>query len=210
MVTNVTTFIKTWSNTQIMSLETGQEQIFLEKALRGEKAGLEYLIKKYKNMAFAVALKIVSNNEDAEEVVQDAFLKAFASLTKFKRASRFSTWLYRITYNTALTKLEQRPTPTVALEDSGNNEVLNLPSDEETNLLQSNERKRFIELALKQLSTDDYIVISLFYIGEKSISEICEILSLKTSTVKMRLMRGRKHLESSLKKLLNSEIEDLL
>ena len=193
-----------------MSLETRQEQIFLEKALRGERAGLEYLIKKYKNMAFAVALRLLSNSEDAEEVVQDAFLKAFASLTKFKRASRFSTWLYRITYNTALTKLKQRPALTVALGDSGDNETLNIPAEEGNNLLQSNERRKFVELALKQLTTDDYIVISLFYIGEKSITEICEILNLKRSAVKMRLMRGRKQLESALKSLLNTEIADLL
>src|SRR5688500_762224 len=150
-----------------MSLDTGQEQIFLEKALRGERAGLEYLIRKYKNMAFAVALKIVSNREDAEEVVQDAFLKAFASLSKFKRASRFSTWLYRITYNTSLTKLEQRPSPTVALEGPGDDEITDVPYQEENNLLQSDERKKFVDLALKQLTKDDYVVISLFYIGEK-------------------------------------------
>jgi len=190
-----------------MSLDVRQEEIFLDKASRGERAGLEHLVKTYKNMAYSVAFRIVSNREDAEEVVQDAFLKAFASLSKFQRASRFSTWLYRITYNTALKKLQQRPTPTIGLEGFDHNEI---PNQAEINLLQSDERQKFVDLALKQLTTDDYLVISLHYIGDKTVAEICEILDLRRSAVKMRLMRGRRQLELILKNLLNSEISDLL
>lgn len=191
-----------------MILDPGQDELFLTKALRGERAGFEYLFKTNKNMVFAVALRIVSNKEDAEEVVQDSFMRAFASLSKFNKVSRFSTWLYRITYNTALRKLEQRSSSIIS-KDTDAEEVRNMPQPEGNTLLQSEERKKFVHLALQQLKTEDYLVISLFYIGEKSVSEICEILNLKRSAVKMRLLRGRKQLETSLKILLDKETAEL-
>ena len=78
---------------------------YIDSALRGERKGLEYLVNAYRDMAYTIAFRIVGNREDAEEVVQDSFLKAFKYLNQFKRASKFSTWLYRIIYNTALTKI---------------------------------------------------------------------------------------------------------
>ena len=76
----------------------------LKLAVQGDEAGLDYLVSVYKDLAYTIAIKIVSNHEDAEEVVQDAFLKAFSALENFREASKFSTWLYRIVYNTAITK----------------------------------------------------------------------------------------------------------
>src|ERR1700709_1259945 len=93
------------------------EDDYLELALRGNREGLEYLVGAYRTLAYTIAMKVLGNREDAEEVVQDAFLKAFAALKDFKRASRFSTWLYRIVYNTALTKRSNRPIPSFALHE---------------------------------------------------------------------------------------------
>ena len=88
--------------------DRNSEDHYLDKAIHGERTGLEYLVDAYKEMAYTIAIRIVSNSEDAEEVVQDSFLKAFKYLDQFKRASKFSTWLYRIIYTTALTKLGSR------------------------------------------------------------------------------------------------------
>jgi RNA polymerase sigma-70 factor (ECF subfamily) len=190
--------------------ENKQEDRLLERAIFGERAGLEYLVNKYRDLAYAVAIKIVLNKEDAEEVVQDSFMKAFASLRKFKRASKFSTWLYRIVYNTALTKIGSRRIEIVDLSDqyeAGGGVVI---ENQQFELLKNEEQKKYIELALRNLAKEDYLIISLHYIGEKSIMEICEILDMKKSAVKMRLLRGRQQLHIELKRLLNTEIKNLL
>jgi RNA polymerase sigma factor (sigma-70 family) len=187
-----------------------QDDTFLEKAIRGDKDGIEYLVKTYQNLAYTIAVKIVLNKEDAEEVVQDSFMKAFASLSKFRMASKFSTWLYRIVYNTAITRITSKKIETIALNDPFENGQYLTTDNREWNLLIQDERKKYIDLALEQLSQDDRLIITLYYIGEKDISEICEIMGIGKSAIKMRLLRGRKQLECELRLLLSNELKDLL
>lgn len=186
------------------------EDTFLEKAIRGDKAGVEYLVSAYKNLAYTIAIRIVLNREDAEEVVQDAFMKAFASLSKFKKASKFSTWLYRIVYNTALTSKASRRISVVDLNGRLVNEQYISVENQQWDLTRDTERKKYVEIALGRLSEEDRLIITLHYIGELSISEICEIVNMKKSAVKMRLLRGRDQLEVELKLLLKDEVKDLL
>lgn len=177
------------------------EDEIINKAIDGDVASLQYLITEYKDAAYTLAVGILKNNEDAEEVIQDAFMKAFASLHKFKKASRFSTWLFRIVYNTAITKLKSRPVPPVQIEvvDEGVWEKL-----------KEGERKKYIQMALSRLSEEERTAITLFYIAGKSISEIERILDVNKSAVKMRLLRGRARLREILGTLLDNEVKDLL
>lgn len=186
------------------------EDKFLEKAIRGDKAGLEYLVSAYKNLAYTIAIRIVLNREDAEEVVQDAFMKAFASLSKFRQASKFSTWLYRIVYNTALTSKTNKRISAVDLNGHLENEQYTSVENQQWNLTRDTERKKYVDLALGRLSEEERLIITMHYMGELSISEICEIVNMKKSAVKMRLLRGRNQLEIELKLLLNGEVKDLL
>src|SRR6476620_5181411 len=118
------------------------EDTFLEKAIRGDKAGLEYLVSAYKNLAYTIAIRIVLNREDAEEVVQDAFMKAFASLSKFKKASKFSTWLYRIVYNTALTSKASKRISAVDLNCCFVNKQYISVENQQWDLTRNTERKK--------------------------------------------------------------------
>ncbi|MCX2452044.1 RNA polymerase sigma factor [Pedobacter sp. PLR] len=186
------------------------EDHFLKQAILGEREGFEYLVRIYQNLAYTVAIKICGNSEDAEEVVQDAFMKAFNALANFRSASKFSTWLYRIVYHTALTKKSTRRMSSEELnEESGATGYL-LDEKKEFGALVHADRKKYLNLALGQLSEEERIVVTLHYLGEKSTSEIGEILDLGKSAIKMRLMRGRKKLEESLKGLLREELKDLL
>ena len=189
--------------------ENRQEDTFLEKAIRGDRIGLEYLVRAYKDLAYTIAIRIVSNREDAEEVVQDSFMKAFAALPEFRRASKFSTWLFRIVYNTSLSRLKGRKMPTVDLDENMNEKFV-IVENQEWDLLKREERNKYINLALDKLAIEERLVITLHYIGEKSISEICEIVGKEKSAVKMKLLRGRKQLESTLGLLLKGEIRDLI
>lgn len=185
------------------------EDQLLQQAIRGERRALEHLVQTYQAMAYTVALRVVGNQQDAEEVVQDAFLKAFGSLAQFQRAAKFSTWLYRIVYNTALTSQRNRPATTSDLVES-------LPSLGSTHQepsgweeLAQADRQKYVTLALKRLPADDALVLTLYYLGEKSIAEICAILGKKTSAVKMQLLRGRQQVEQALRQLLPTELRNL-
>ncbi|MDJ1466821.1 RNA polymerase sigma factor [Xanthocytophaga flava] len=190
--------------------DTIQEQQILEKAIRGDRQALTYLVKRYTNMAYTIALKIVHNKEDAEEVMQDAFMKAFASLNKFNKTAKFSTWLYRIVYNTALTKRKCQPINHIGIESTLLQESLKTEAHVEWNDLQNQDRKKYVQQALSHLMPDDYLVVTLYYMGDKSIAEISEIMDKKTSAIKMQLLRARKQLEQELKRVLDEEIKDLL
>ncbi|MBC8153789.1 MAG: sigma-70 family RNA polymerase sigma factor [Bacteroidetes bacterium] len=182
---------------------------YLDKAIRGERTGLEYLVDAYQTMAYTIAIRIVGNREDAEEVVQDSFLKAFTYLESFKRAAKFSTWLYRIVYNTALAKIGAKQLPTTVLSEDTEQRAYVQEDDNVWHNLIKADRKKYVALALDQLKEDDRLIITLHYMAEKSVGEITEILDMKSSAVKMRLLRGRKQLEGLLRQLLNDELTDL-
>jgi RNA polymerase sigma factor (sigma-70 family) len=185
------------------------EDQLLQQAIQGERRALESLVQTHQAMAYTVALRVVGNQQDAEEVVQDAFLKAFGALAQFQRAAKFSTWLYRIVYNTALTSQRNRPAVTSDLGESLPNlgSTHQEPSGWEE--LAQADRQKYVTLALNRLPADDALVLTLHYLGEKSIAEICAILGKKTSAVKMQLLRGRQQVEQALRQLLPTELRNL-
>ncbi|SKD02220.1 RNA polymerase sigma-70 factor, ECF subfamily [Chitinophaga ginsengisegetis] len=187
-----------------------QENEIWNKAISGDINSIAQLVNIYKDFSFTIAMSVVANNEDAEEVVQDSFMKAFASLGKFKQASKFSTWLYRIVYNTALTKLKRRKSPAISIDQQQENEQDGTTENQGWDLVKDAERKKYVTLALNKLSREDRLVLILHYIEEKNIAEICEILGAGKSAIKMRLLRGRKQLEMELGLLLNHETRNLL
>jgi len=188
--------------------ERDNEDHYLELAARGNREGLEYLVCAYRSLAYTIAIKILGNKEDAEEVVQDAFLKAFGALANFNRAAKFSTWLYRIVYNTALTKRSSRPASSSTPDEMMENMPL---TDNKDGLaaLHRADRKKYVDLALSRLRQEDRLIVTLHYIAEKSIAETGEIMGLKPSAVKMRLLRARKQLETELEQLLTNELNEV-
>ncbi|WP_316757604.1 sigma-70 family RNA polymerase sigma factor [Pedobacter aquatilis] len=184
------------------------EDHFLDSAIRGEKNGVTYLLDTYRDMAYSIALRITGNVEDAEEVVQDGFLKAFTNLYRFRRASKFSTWLYRIIYTTALSKGSSKKTQSLDLEDDLKYSHYLVADDVSGHLIEA-DRKKFLGIAMQKLKPEDQLIITLHYAAEKTIVEISEILNLKSSAIKMRLLRSRQLLQAELKKLLGDEWKDL-
>lgn len=186
-----------------------KEDYYLKKAIGGEREGFEYLVATYQKLAYTLAIKICGNKEDAEEVVQDSFMKAFRGLADFRSAAKFSTWLYKIVYHTALTKKNNKRMESTELTEDSEMESYLLDEKNEISGLVQSDKKRYVDLALSRLGEEERSVITLHYLGEKSISEIAEILNIGKSAVKMRLVRGRKKLEQSLRSLLGNEIKDL-
>ncbi|WP_276088302.1 sigma-70 family RNA polymerase sigma factor [Pedobacter sp. JY14-1] len=184
------------------------EDQYLEQAIRGERAGLEYLVNTYRDMAYSIAIRVTGNHEDAEEVVQDGFLKAFKNLAEFKRASKFSTWLYRIIYNTALSKASSGKNFTMELQEDNQYQQYIEPNAVMQQMAGA-DRRKYLNMAMQKLKAQDQLILSLHYIAEKSITEITEILGMKSSAIKMRLFRSRKQLLEELQRLLPNEFKDL-
>jgi len=185
--------------------------LIIAKVKQGDMVAFNALIDEYKAMAFTLALKLMKNREDAEEVAQDAFVKAYKNINQFEGKSKFSTWLYTIVYNTALTRLRKKQ---LDMQDIDSHSVEGLSnyseSDAEWRRLQKDERSSYIKQALEGLVSEDQVVITLFYLDENSIAEICEITGWELSNVKVRLHRARKRLLAELEKLLDTEVRSLL
>ena len=172
------------------------DNIIIARVLNGETAAFELLVNRYKDMAFSIALRVCKNTEDAEEVAQDAFLKAYQSLSKFKQESKFSTWLYRIVTNTAISSTRKREIAMVSLdepiiENYSENEIQN-----NINRFDFEEQSRMIKKTMQLLHPQDCLLLNMFYTDNLSIEEIEEITGLSQANIKVKLHRIRKKLYS--------------
>lgn len=187
-------------------MKKDSDQPLIELALKGDTSAYEKLVDKYKHMVFTLALKLMGNREDAEEVTQDTFFKVYQSLSTFKGDSKFSTWLYKIAYRKGLDYLKKRKsyskTDSLDLENAA---IISLKT-EVWNGLEIEERKRNIKMAIGQMDGEDGILITLFYFEDLSLQEISDILDLEANTVKVRLYRARKKLGAILRDVLEPEI----
>lgn len=175
-------------------------------ACNGDTAAYGQLVEKYQHMVYTLALKLVGRPEDAEEVAQDAFLKAYEALHSFKGESKFSTWLYKITYHKGLDLLKKRKR-TIHTHSLDGDFKIDIPSLVNTwDELEIKEQREIIKKAVDDLDSDDAIVITLFYFEELSLKEMAEVLALKSNAVKVKLFRARKRLASILRRKLEPEI----
>ena len=149
-------------------------------------------------MAFSIACRILDDDRDAEEVVQDAFLQAFRSIRSFKGNSKFSTWLYRIVVNGSLNRLKKR-------KPERNYEDVECCYRQ----LTVQDQTKFINQALEKLRTEDRLILTLYYLDEQSLTEIEAITGIAKENLKMKLHRARARMYGVLSKLLNMDINNL-
>jgi RNA polymerase sigma-70 factor (ECF subfamily) len=176
---------------------------YIDRVLNGDVSAYATLVSKHKNLVFSIALKILNNREDAEEVAQDCFVKVFQALKTFERKSKFSTWLYRIVYNAAISRTRKKRLELVPMDDYV---IQNYSEDDHFGGaadLDPEEQKEMIDRAMKQLTDDESLLITLFYKGENSIEDISSITGLSMSNVKVRLHRIRKKLHGELSLMMN-------
>lgn len=185
---------------------TIDDQIYIDKILEGETSAFSTLVDQYKDLVFSLALRMMKNKEEAEEVAQDSFIKVYKSLSKFKGDSKFSTWIYRVAYNTCLDRLKknQRQQQTVTIDEYTEHQVKSL--DNAYDQLEKKERELAIQNCLKLLPSEDSFLISLYYYEEQSLEEISKVIGLKPNNVKVKLFRARKKLATILKEQIDNNI----
>jgi RNA polymerase sigma factor (sigma-70 family) len=183
------------------------DELYLRLVLEGNVSKYSYFIDKYKNMAFSIALRIVDNREDAEEIVQDAFLKAFRSLNKFRKDSKFSTWLYKIVVNSALSRTRSKRPESSPLDDDEIAETVVESAESAYRSLDVADQKKIIHSALAALGVEDRLLLTLYYLNENSINEVSEITGIIQENVKMKLHRARNKMYVVLRTMLKSEMQ---
>ena len=181
------------------------DQKCIEAILNGDANAYSLLVDRYKDLVFTLALRMMKHREEAEEVAQDSFIKAYRSLEKFKGDSKFSTWMYRVTYNTCLDRLKKnkRKQNTVAIDEFTEHKVKTI--DNALDKIEKEERQTAIRQCLDQLSSEDNYLLTLYYFDELSLDEIAKIIGLKPNNVKVKLHRSRKRLATVLRQKLDNE-----
>ncbi len=165
----------------------------INEVLGGKSEQFEHILNRYSGQVFNLIAHIVPCKEDAEELTQDVFIKVFRQLLSFKKESSFSTWIYRIATNTALSAARKRKHDTLHLDDAA---YSNIPDEIIDEALDNDceEQLQRLSDAIEMLSADERALITLYYMNEKPVAEVASILGLTVSNVKIKLLRTRKKL----------------
>lgn len=189
-------------------MNTTTDQYHIDRTLDGDPNAFGELVQRYQDYVFTIVNRMVRNREEAQEIAQDTFVKAYQSLDKFRGESKFTSWLYTIAYRKALDSIKRnKRTVNSDLIDSVNEGDLG----EVTNALDFmmlEERREVINGAINSLAPDVAAIITYYYYEELSVKEIVEITGLGADNIKVKLFRGRKKLFTLLKQSILPEIQN--
>jgi len=180
---------------RLIQYMNNQDEInYIERILAGETNLYSHFVNTYSNSIYSLIVRIVQTNEDAEELTQDSFLKAFKKLDTFKGDCSFSTWLFRIAYNTAISATRKRkivfPSVDETMMESVPDEAIETFFDQDENEI----KLQKLEEVIAKLNVEEKTLITLFYTEDKSVAELARVLDLTSDNVKVKLHRVRKKL----------------
>jgi RNA polymerase sigma-70 factor (ECF subfamily) len=170
------------------------DEELVQKAQANDERAFGKLVERYETKVYSLAMKMLRNPEDAEDVLQDTFLRAYRGIKSFQGNSTFSTWIYRITANSALMRLRKKQLPTVSIDDADERETpINIAdwSPGPVEQLLTQETQKAMDEAIEALPPEFKQVFILRDVEELSNAEVAEILDLSVAAVKSRLHRAR-------------------
>ena len=189
---------------------TPSDNEIINKVIRGDQQAYALLVSRYQNYVFTLVLRFIKSREDAEEVSQDVFIKAYRGLADFKGGSKFSTWLYTIVNNTCISFLRKKKLDIQSLDNEKVFETADtMDSGMSANQVEQKSKLAMVNKAIAMLNPDDAEVITLFYKAEQSLEEIAAILHIETNTAKVRLHRARTRLKEKMETYFTAELSDL-
>jgi RNA polymerase sigma factor (sigma-70 family) len=174
---------------------------YIEQILSGNNNAFSFIVDRHKNKAYNLAFRICGNHEEAEELAQDSFIKAYRSLRTFKMKSSFATWLYRIVYNTTISHVRIKKKGILSLEDfpaDAADFIGNGTNEEEA---EKEYRSSLVNFALQKIPEDERALISLYYYDEMSTEEISDVTGLSKSNIKVKLYRARQKMMEIIEKV---------
>lgn len=194
-----------------MTISGQPDDQIINRILKGEQSEFALLVEKYQNYVFTLVLRFTESREDAEEIAQDVFVKAYRSLADFRGDSKFSTWLFTITRTTCLSFLRKKKLDTISLDNERTGlRVENRESGFSANGIEQKSRHAMLNQAIAMLSPDDTQVLNLFYKGDQTLEEIGKIMRLDPNTVKVKLHRARQRLKDKMEKHFSNEVREIL
>jgi RNA polymerase sigma-70 factor, ECF subfamily len=191
-------------------MNTKPDEYYIKRTLKGNVKEYAFLVEKYKHMVYTLTIRIVKNREEAEEISQDVFVKAFEKLESFKGESKFSTWIYKIAYYASLDviKRNKRTVNSESIENVRDVDIENVQDALE--YLHEKERKKVINEALLKLNEDERTILTLYYFEEYPVKEISKVVNLSVDNIKTKLFRSRKKLATILKHVIEPRTVDLI
>jgi RNA polymerase sigma-70 factor (ECF subfamily) len=185
-------------------MENMSDLFYVQRVKTGDIQSFATIVSRYGGMIFTIVRKMVDSKEDAEDIVQEIFIKVFKSLEQFREESKFSTWLYRIAYNTAISELRKKKPYYIPADDNSlaDNDTSTDERDGDVEV-----KLQYLEQALKKLSPDEIFLVTLHYMDGQSIENISMVSGLSVSNIKVKLHRIRKKLALEISKLIQNEEE---
>lgn len=181
------------------------DQILIQRSQQGDLAAFDQLVGRYEKLVYNFAYRLTGNYDEASDVAQDAFVRAFNAIRSFRGDAAFSTWLYRITTNVFLDekkKARSRPHQSldeyIELEESSIGRQIEDPSETPEEIVTGKERSQVLANAIATLPDYQRAMVLLYHVHQKSYEEIAETMNLPIGTVKSRLNRARLALKDKL------------
>ena len=186
-------------------MATIDDNILIKAITNGDTKAYTQLVDRYKDLIYTLALRMLKHREEAEEAAQDTFIKVFKSLDKFKGDSKFSTWIYKVAYNTCLDtiKKNKKHLNNVTIDAYTFNKLDTI--DNALDNMINKERQTLIKQCIHKLPEDSSALLTLFYFEELSLDEISQIINVEANTVKVKLFRARKKLAVILEQYLQPQ-----
>ena len=182
----------------------------IEAVRKGNVQAFSFLVEKYQKLVYTLALKLMKKPEEAEEMAQDTFIKAFQKIDSYEGKSKFSTWLYSITYNACISELRKRRIEFKSLDDRQISEQDEQKMNDYYRETKKEDQEKYLNLALEKLPEDDQVLVTLYYYENQSMEEISLITGLTISNIKVKIHRARKRMHSLLYEMLKEEVYSLL
>lgn len=178
------------------------EQYLIQRAQKGDQEAFAALVSEHQGYVYNLALRVLKNEEEALDLTQETFVRAWTALPNFRGQSQFRTWLYRITTNLCYNRL---PGLRRSLSDLGNDVIAEIPEtdlafDNPAHGFESRELRSYLHKAIDELDENYSLLISLRYQNELSYEEIATMLNLPLGTVKTGLFRAKERLRQALEK----------
>lgn len=183
---------------------------YIDAVKKGNVQAFSFLVEKYQKLVYTLALKLMKKPEEAEEIAQDSFVKAFQKLDTYEGKSKFSTWLYSITYNACISELRKRRIEFRSLDDRQVSDQDEQRMHDYYRENRKEDQEKYLTIAMEKLPEDDQVLITLYYYENQSMEEISQITGLTVSNIKVKIHRARKRMQVLLYEMLNEEVYSLL
>ena len=188
------------------------EKVLIDRLKNGDVKAMEPLMQLHQDYVYTLAMQMVKSNGIAEELTQDVFVKVFRKIDSYQEKSKFSTWLYTITYRTCLNYLEKKKiifNMSEIASKENNNEVNDFTFKDEfennVSQIEEKEKQQIIWHAIDSIPQQQGVVIALHYLQQFSVKEIADMMNVPENTIKTHLFRGRSAIKSKLEKQFSQE-----